>query len=70
MQLKEHGLSDLELVPVVEEKVAETLKSLYQYMKEWVGLPDVIGGSSFGYPQLRSASEELKVKRKFESMFH
>jgi len=61
VQLKEHGLNDPELLSAAEQKVTETLKHLYQYLKEWVGSPHVIGGPSFGYPLLSSASEELKV---------
>lgn len=61
VQLKEHGLSNPKLLSAAEEKVAETLKRLSQYLKDWVGSSHVIGGPSFGHPQLKSAIKELKV---------
>ena len=63
VQLKEHGLSNPKLLSAAEQKVTETLKRLYQYLKDWVGSSHVIGGPSFGHPQLRAASEELKVMK-------
>jgi len=63
VQLKEHGLSDPELLSAAEVRIAETLKRLSQYLKDWVGSSHVIGGPSFGHPQLKSAIQELKVMK-------
>ena len=46
VQLKDHGLSDPELLPAAEVKVTTTLECLYQYLKELVGPPGIVGGSS------------------------
>lgn len=60
VQLKSHKLNDSELQQTAEEKVNESLKRLYQYLKEWVGSYAIIG-LSFGYPLLGSAKRELEV---------
>ena len=60
VQLRSHKQNDPDLLKTAEGRVIETLDSLYQYLKEWVGL-HAIFGPSFGRHLLGSAEGELEV---------
>ena len=60
VQLTSHEPNNPELLQTAERKVDETLKSLYQYLKEWASLYAIFG-PSFGHSVLRSAKGELEV---------
>jgi len=47
-QLKGYKPNDSEVLQTAEMKVDETLNRLHQYLKEWMGSPQIIG-PSFGH---------------------